>query len=206
MRQFLALTLSAALVGSILAPAFAKTPEPSIYAIAWQLDFKHGSPKRVVVGTDAYWYLTYTVANNTGDEQIFRPDFQMLTNEGKVIKSDRAIPAEVFDKIKGVEGNRLLQPLAKVAGSLRQGVDQAKDGVAIWPETTPRMGSFKIFIGGLSGEYVILNDDDGKPIMGPDNIPVMLRKTLEIDYQIYGDEFYPGRDDVHQLAEKWIMR
>jgi len=206
MRHFLALMLSAAVLTFVVTSAFAKTPEPSIYPISWQLDFKHGSPKRVVVGTDAYWYLTYTVTNNTGDEQIFRPDFQMLNKEGKVLKSDRAIPSEVFDKIKGVEGNRLLQPISKLAGPLRQGVDQAKDGVAIWPEVTPRMGSFKIFVGGLSGEYVILNDDDGKPVMGPDNIPVMLRKTIEIDYQIYGDEFYPGRDDVHQLAEKWIMR
>jgi len=136
MRQSLALILVAALAGSITAPTFAKTPQPSIYPISWQLDFKHGSPKRVVVGTDAYWYLTYTVTNNTGDEQVFRPDFEMLNKEGKVLKSDRAIPAEVFDKIKSVEGNRLLQPLSKVAGALRQGVDQAKDGVAIWPEVT----------------------------------------------------------------------
>jgi hypothetical protein len=206
MRQFLALMVSAVLVTFAAASAFAKTPEPNIYPVSWQLEFKHGSPKRLVVGTDAYWYLTYTVTNKSGDEQVFRPEFQMLNNEGKVLKSDHLIPSEVFDKIKGIEGNRLLQPLSKVAGPLRQGVDQAKDGVAIWPEVTPRMGSFKIFVGGLSGEYIILKDDDGKPVIGPDNIPVMLRKTLEIDYQIYGDEFYPGRDDVHQLAEKWIMR
>ena len=107
---------------------------------------------------------------------------------------------------KAIEGNKLLLPLSEVAGNLRQGPEQAKDGVAIWAETTPRMASFKVFVGGLSGEYVILKEDDGKPVMGPDNIPVMLRKTVEIDYQIYGDEFYPGRDDVHELSQKWVMR
>jgi hypothetical protein len=206
MRPFLALSLFASMLAMLASPLAAKTPEPSIYPVAWQLDFKHGSPKRVVVGTTGYWYMTYTVTNSSGAEQIFRPDFQLLTSDGKVMKSDHDIPPAVFDKIKAIEGNKLLLPLSEVAGNLRQGPEQAKDGVAIWAETTPRMASFKVFVGGLSGEYVILKEDDGKPVMGPDNIPVMLRKTVEIDYQIYGDEFYPGRDDVHELSQKWVMR
>ncbi|HSU67855.1 MAG TPA: hypothetical protein VLJ39_13345 [Tepidisphaeraceae bacterium] len=206
MRKILALTLLAAVASAFVMPALAKVPEPSVYPIAWELDFKHGAPKRVVVGQDAYWYITYTVTNNTGQEQVWRPDFQMLTNDGKVVKSDHEIPPPVFDKIKSLEGNKLLQRATQVAGPLRQGVDQAKDGVAIWPETTPRMGSFKIFVGGLSGEFVILKDDDGKEVKDADGLPVMLRKTLELDYQIWGDEFYPGRDDVHEMGHKWIMR
>lgn len=195
------------LLMAVAAPVFAgKAPEPSLYPIAWQLDFKHGQPKRIVSGETAYWYITYTVTNNTGQEQTWRPDFQMLTIDAKVIKSDHEIPAEVFDKIKNTEGSRFLEPASKIAGALRQGADQAKDGVAIWKEPNPRMGNFKIFVGGLSGEFVILKDDDGKPVMGPDNLPIMLEKTLELDYQIYGDEYYPGRDDVHETGHKWIMR
>jgi hypothetical protein len=195
-----------ALAGVVMA----KVPEPRLYPgngrFDFELDFKHGMPKRVVVGTDAYWYLTYTVTNNTQYEQTFRPDFQMLDADGKVIKSDHDIPPEVFIKIKAVEGNRLLQPLSEVAGVLHRGADQAKDGVAVWPEPMARMASFKIFVGGLSGEYVILKDDDDKPMTGPDGNPIMLRKTLELDYQIYGDEVYPGRDEVHEKGQKWIMR
>lgn len=206
MRRFLALVLLGTLAAATTLPTLAKTPEPSIYPIAWQLDFKHGIPKRIVVDQKPYWYLTYTVTNKTGDEQTWRPDFQMLSNDGKVLKSDREIPGNVFDRIKATEGARFMQPASQAAGPLRQGEDQAKDSVAIWPEPTARMGSFKIFVGGLSGEFTILKDDDGKEVNGPDNLPVMLRKTLEIDYQIYGDEFYPGRDDVHELAQKWVMR
>jgi hypothetical protein len=208
-RPFLPFMLFAAglIVAARPAPVSAKGyPEPSIYPISWELDFKHGDPKRVVVGTTPYWYVTYTVTNNSGAEQNFIPDFQMLTNDGKVVKSDRNIPIEAFDKIKSREGARLLQPASQIGGPLRQGPDQAKDGVAIWQEPTARMGSFKIFVGGLSGEYAILKDDQGQPVMDADKLPVMLHKTFEVDYSIYGDEFYPGRDDVHELKHSWIMR
>lgn len=207
MREALAFVLFSALLFVTAAPSrAAKHPEPSIIPIAWQLDFKHGSPKRIVVDTVPYWYLTYTVTNNSGDEQVWRPNFQMLTSEGKVIKSDRDIPAEVFDRIKLAEGSRFLQPSWKVAGPIRQGAGQAKDGVAIWKEPNPRMGNFKIFVGGLSGEFVILTDDEGNQVLGPDKMPVIVRKTLELSYAVYGDEFYPGRNEVHETGQKWVMR
>ncbi|HXE53084.1 MAG TPA: hypothetical protein VN541_08720 [Tepidisphaeraceae bacterium] len=207
MRQALVLVTLAAFGAAFVSPAHAKKyPEPSIYPIAWQLDFKHSEPKRVVVGTTPYWYMTYTVTNNTGQEQVWRPNFVMLTNDGKNIPSDRDIPIEVFDQIKASENNRFLQPAALVAGPLRQGPDQAKDGVAIWKEPNPRMGEFKIFVGSLSGEFVILKDDKDKPVEGPDKLPVILRKTLELDYAVYGDQYYPARHEVHATGEKWVMR
>lgn len=192
---------------SVTAPALAgKHPEPSIYPIKWQLDFKHGLPKRVVVNDVAYWYLTYTVTNDTGQEQIWAPKFDMMTSDGTIVHSDRDIPAEVFDHIFSIEKNRFLQSSNKVSGILHQGPDQAKDGVAIWKEPMPRMGNFKLFVGNLSGEYVILTDDDGKTTKDPDGQPVIVRKTLELDYVVYGDEFYPQRHEVHELGQKWVMR
>lgn len=189
------------------APALAgKHPEPSIYPIKWQLDFKHGLPKRIVVNDVGYWYLTYTVTNNTGEERIWAPQFEMMANDGTIIRSDLNIPAEVFDRINATEKNRFLQPANKVSGTLHQGPDQAKDGVAIWKEPTPRMGNFKIFVGNLSGEYVILTDDDGKAMKDPNGDPIIVRKTLELDYAVYGDEFYPQRHEVHELGQKWVMR
>jgi hypothetical protein len=160
-----------------------------------------------VVGTTPYWYLTYSVINKTGQEQVFRPDFVMVSNDGKVIKSDREIPAEAFQRIKSVERNRFLQSASEIGGPIHVGDDQAKDGVAIWKEPSARMGSFKIFVGGLSGEFVILKDDQDKPLIDPETKdPVIVRKTLELDYAVYGDEFYPGRDEVHETGQKWVMR
>jgi hypothetical protein len=157
-------------------------------------------------GPQPYWYMTYGVTNNTEKERLFLPIFEMLTRTGKVVRSDNAIPAKVFDAIRARENNRYLLPAAKIAGELRVGDDQAKEGVAIWPEPDPRMGTFSIFVGGLSGESVMLKDDKGEPVKDPSGQPVILRKTLEITYQIPGDERYPGEDPVNPKGEQWIMR
>jgi hypothetical protein len=39
----------------------------------------------------------------------------------------------------------------------------------------------------------------------PDDL-VILRKTLQLNYWIKGDEVYPGEDEVNQTAEVWVMR
>ena len=60
-------------------------PKPSPYPKSWELDFEHGTPTRVVVQVpgqnvpQAYWYMTYTVTNNTDTEQLFLPSFDMAT-------------------------------------------------------------------------------------------------------------------------------
>ena len=207
MRQILALVVVAALlIASPLPARGGKYPEPSIYPISWQLDFKHGTPRRLVVGTDAYWYMTYTVTNKTGQEQLWAPTFDLVANDGKIIKAGHDVNPAAFEKIKSIEKIQFLQPAAKSVGELHQGEDQAKDSVAIWKEPNPRMGTFKIYVTGLSGEVVVLKDDDGKEVKDPDGQPVLLRKTLELTYAVYGDEFYPQRHDVHFLSEKWVMR
>ena len=189
-----------------------KYPEPSIYPIAWQLDFKHSIPKRIVVDVPgqktptAYWYVTYTVTNNSKAEQDFLPDFQMVTQDGKIHPADKGIPLPVFDAIRKREANDLLLSAARIAGPLHQGEDQAKDGVAIWEEPLARMGDFTIYVGGLSGEYTRVKDTDGKTLNDADGKPVLLRKTLELNYVIWGDEIKPGLDEVHDKPERWVMR
>src|SRR5438270_6135421 len=131
-------------------------PKPSVFPTSWQLKFEHSAPKRIVVRSPgavnpaAYWYMTFTVTNNTTEEQRFLPVFEMLTNDGTVIRSDREIPAGVFDEIKKRERRKTLEPMEKIAGRLLIGDDQARDGVAIWKEPSTRMGTFHIFVGGLS--------------------------------------------------------
>src|SRR5436190_997985 len=65
-------------------------PKPSLYPKTWELSFEHGKPTRVVVQakpTDvprAYWYMIYTVTNNTDQEQLFMPSFELVTEDGTV--------------------------------------------------------------------------------------------------------------------------
>jgi hypothetical protein len=193
-------------------PALADYPKPSPYPIAWQFKFEHAAPKRVVVEIpgnaipQAYWYMTYTVTNNTGKEQMFLPSFELMTKDGKVIRSDIGIPLRVFEAIKQREKKQFLEPYPQIAGEIRLGEEQARDGVAIWPEPMAEMGSFSIFVGGLSGEIVMLKGADGKPINNAEGRPVILRKTLQLNYFVRGDEVYPGEDQVNENPENWVMR
>lgn len=192
--------------------AKADYPKPSPYPISWELTFHHDTPKRIVVNVPgqpapvAYWYMTYNVTNNTGQEQTYLPFFEMQTNDGQVIRSDKDIPQIVFDTIKKAENKPLLEPWTKIGGELRLGDDESKDGVAIWQEPTPRMGVFEMYCGGLCGEHVELKDGKGNIIKDKDGNPIILRKTLELTYHIRGDEVYPGEDEVNSEGEKWIMR
>ena len=179
-------------------------PKPSPYPKSWELKFEHGTPKRVVVAVPnsnvpkAYWYMTYTVTNDTDKEHLFLPALELLTEDGKVVRNDINIPRAVFDAVKKREGMRFLQPAELVGGELRLGPDQAKDGVAIWPEPSAEMGHFSIFVTGLSGETAT--------VKGPDGKDQILRKTLQLNYLIRGDDVYPGEDEVNENPQEWVMR
>lgn len=227
-RAVLSLTCCLIAAGLALAAAPAlglasDFPEPSPYPISWELRFEHGKPTRIVVpipevGPRAFWYLTYTVTNEGDEDQTFLPLFEMVTRDGRILPSDKNVPVQVFEAVKRREGNRFLQPKSKIGGVLRVGEDQARDGVAIWPEPMSEMGSFSIFVSGLSGETVTMKMVDGKPVkVKPENISqelkgvdkkdvVILTKTLQLNYVIFGDDVYPGIDEVNVRPEAWVMR
>jgi len=110
-------TLASLFCLSLLSAATARGgdfPEPSPYPISWELKFDHSKPKRIVVtspgqGSRAYWYVTYTVTNESKDDQTFLPIFEMVSKDGKILRSDKGVPPQVFDAIKKREGNRFLQ-------------------------------------------------------------------------------------------------
>lgn len=187
-------------------------PEPSPYPVSWELKFEYDTPRRIVVEVPgsstpkAYWYMTYTVTNQTDQDREFFPAFTLVTKDGKAIRSDKGVPKAVFDKIKLRTGNNLLESPIKVADVLRVGEDQARDGVAIWEEPDPEMGSFSIFVTGLSGESVALTGSDGQPITDKDGKPFILFKTLQLDYTVSGDEVYPGIDPIRKTHWRWVMR
>ena len=60
------------------------------------------------------------------------------------------------------------------------------------------MGAFSIFVQGLSGETARTKGPDGKD--------VTLRKTLQLNYLIRGDEIYKGEDQVNENPVQWVMR
>jgi hypothetical protein len=179
-------------------------PRPSPYPIAWEFDFKDETPRRIVVevregeAPQAYWYLPYTVTNDTDRERMFLPVFELLTEEGRVIRSDRGIPPAVFRAIRQREGRRFLESPLRVLGELRMGEDQARESVAIWREPPGGMREFTIFITGLSGEAM--------RVPGLDDEEIILRKTLQLDYRLRGQFARPASRDVIEVDRRWIMR
>lgn len=210
--RFIVATMLVALLSS-LAPAY---PKPSPYPISWDLKFDYQTPKRIVVRTapnrepEAFWYMTFTVTNLTRAEQNFLPRFELLDNEGVVNRSDDNIPLTVLETIRIKERNQRIEALNDLAGKLRIGEDQARDGVAIWREPSVKMGRFSIFAAGLSGESVILKDEKGNALerTNPEGRkePIVLWKTLQLDYHLPADEKNPGTDVLQLVEQQWIMR
>ncbi len=214
-----ALALAAACLPrpALAAPDF---PVPSPYPISWQLDFKHGLPTRIAVDVPgsatpkAYWYVTFTVTNNGDKEQRFYPQADLVTDDGKVHPADQNVPERAYDEIKGAERNPRLESFLTLNGPVRLGPAEAREGVFVWPETNLRMDHFQVYVAGLSGEAVTLKKgDDGKfakattaeQVASPAGL-VTLRKTLQLNFFIRGDEVFPGEDQVNADPEEWIMR
>jgi hypothetical protein len=213
-------------------PAVQKFPEPSIFPVSWELRFRHAAPKRIVVQLPqqkyaaAYWYMTYTVTNvpskDLGNEArpdpTFEPEADLIDNETKSHRANSAIPEGVFDAIKAREQNKLLTSPRKIGGPIAPGDEQARDGVLIWPEPLRKMGTFSIFIAGLSGETVTMKKVGEQYVAVPadkefeelkDVKPEdrrMLRKQLQLTYQVVGDEHAPADAPVVKKAETWVMR
>lgn len=211
------LICTAVVTGCLLTalPALAQEgrhPEPNPYPLSWELRFSSDVPRRIAVEVPgerlpkAYWYITYKVTNLTDRERMFLPVFEMLTDDGRVIRSDRNIPITAFEAIKARHGNPLLQSATRIAGPLLVGEDQVKYGVAIWEEPRPRVPGFTVFVAGLSGETATPTDPEGKPLLDKDGQPVVLRKSLALNYTTRGDEFYAGEDKVERLKRVWVMR
>ena len=212
--RFLKPILAAVVLASVAtftSTAPARYPQPSVYPIAWELDFKYETPRRIVVeipgqaAPKAFWYMTYVATNNTDQEQIFLPKFEMLTKTGQIVRSNRETSPAVFEAIARRERSKPLQPSLKLQGTILVGEDQAKYGVAVWEEVEARPGSFTIFVNGLSGETAPLTDSTGKPMMDKDNQPITLRKSRQLDYTVRGDELYAG-DPIEKTGDTWVMR
>ena len=179
-------------------------PEPSLVSDAWHLDFECQMPQTVAARDDNgqiqwYWYLVYQVENNTGEDQLFIPEVTLVTSSGLIMAADVGVPSTVFEKVKQESRNPLLERSSKVIGKILQGPDHAKDGVAIWAVPEEDVDAFTLLFSGLSGE----NQKIKHPITGE---PVLLRKTLMVDYSTPGTLDTPQDPTIVETDRQWVMR
>jgi hypothetical protein len=197
MKKFPLLTVVT--VAALGLAAFAQAyPKPSVYPTTWELKFEVGTPTRVVVGDRAYWYLTYSVTNHTGQERVFLPAFEVLTPNGVAVRTDRLIPIEVVSTVRKQAGNKLLEQANQIAGEIRLGIDEARDGVAIWPEANVEDREFTVFGTGFSGETAKVDLGEGKEMT--------LFKSIQLDYAITGDPKFRQVAEVREVGRSFVMR
>lgn len=196
-------------------------PKPSQAPIEWEIDFEHATPKPIYVKipgqtqAELYWFMVYKVTNRTGEDRFFVPDIVMYTATGQILQAGQGVNVTVYEQIKKLLNEPLLQDSVGMTGKLLQGADNAKLGVAIFKDFGPKAAAFDIFVGGLSGEYATVElptpievtqiTVDGEP-RTVTKTSVILGKTLKLAYSIR-TEARSRIDAKPQLDEKvWVMR
>ena len=129
------MVLSAIVVG---ATGLLSAPQPSLSPKSWELKFEFEHPRQILITLPGekkprlYWYMLYTVTNNTGRDVEFFPAFDLLTDTLELIPDNVGVRSVVFDEIKKLQKRPLLERPEDVAGRLLQGEDNARESVAIW--------------------------------------------------------------------------
>lgn len=198
----IALAIPAACL-SVAASALAVAPEPDPVPRRWELDVEPGKLRMITLDVDgqprSYFYLTYEVVNNSGEDVLFAPAFDLATHEGDILRSGRDVPLSVTKRIMDMLDNPLLQDQVEAIDQLLQGPENAREGLIIWPVPAMDAEQITVYLAGFSGET--------KTITVPDSEEsVVLRKVLMIRYNTGGTLQGRGLDAIPEVERRWIMR
>jgi len=206
MIRILALTLLTAIL-ALSAPITAlAAPEPSPVATRWQLDLRPG-PLRIATVMDeiglprTYYYLTYDVVNNTGQDIFFAPSFELASEDGEIRSAGKNVPSVVTNELLARLRNPLLldQITMATSGELLQGEENGRSGLVIWPAEGLKVDEIKVFATGFSGETRTIT----KPDTGEE---VTLRKTLMMIHETPGEITGKGDRPLSRVSQRWILR
>jgi hypothetical protein len=198
----IALALPAACL-SLAASVLAEAPEPDPVPRRWQLDVEPGKLRMITVEVDeqpkSYFYFTYEVVNNSGEDLLFAPAFDLATNEGDIVRSGRDVPLSVTKQIMDMLDNPLLEDQVEAIDQLLQGPENAREGLIIWPVPAMDAEQISVYLAGFSGET--------KTITVPDSEEsIILRKVLMIRYNTGGTLEGRGLKAIPEVERRWIMR
>jgi len=194
-------------------------PRPRVIPEAWQLNFIYSNPRAIRLKLQGqeepqtFWYMIYTVINQTGEDRRFRPEFVLYTQSGDLHRAGWGVRAGAFSTIKKLHNEPLLR--ATVSGKLLQGEDNAKHGVAIWPDFDPQSETADIFIGGLSGEtadvtlpkpikkVIRTRKGETKTII---KTKITLSRTLQLRFKFAGGVGSRHLNPPTLVDATWVMR
>ncbi|MBX3376627.1 MAG: hypothetical protein KF678_06450 [Phycisphaeraceae bacterium] len=203
-KVVVAIAMVGALVagGLALVPAAHAAPEPSPIPKRWQLEISTSPLMMAVVGGRSYFFMTYRVTNNSPQDQLFAPAFELATDEGDLVRSGRDVPVEVTREIITRLADPMIEDQISIVGNLLRGPENAKTGVVVWPMPQQFNAQISIFAAGFSGETAVVE----VPSASGKSEKKLLRKTWMMRYSLPG-QLKPGTGEAFLPVEsRWIMR
>jgi hypothetical protein len=181
--------------------AVAGHPKPAAVPYRWELDFTPGDLRLYIHPDDgaAYWYFTYAITNRTGREQTWAPELVLFTDDGHILRSGANVPPEVNASLLALLGNEFLEVQNEILGEIFPGKGHMKEGLVVWRAPAKDMTEMSLFISGLSGETARIRN----PVT---NDEVILRKTLQRDYLVPGNDAGRGSTPAELVGQRWILR
>lgn len=202
-------------IWAIIACACLAAPEPAIVPAPgqWTLKMEFTNPQQIIwpQGPDKkpmnFWYTIITLTNNTGNDVDFYPKCDLMTDSFQIIPAGKFVSTALFEQIKKRHKNRypFLELLNNAGTKILQGQDNTRDIAVIWPDFDAKASSVKLFITGLSNETAVVDNPISKDEMG---MPArtFLRKTLELNYSVRGDQDLRSPVSFVFQGKRWIMR
>lgn len=195
-------------VVGVVAVTVARPPEPNPVPVRWQLDLDVGPLRVASVDTPGqgpmlYFYLTYTVTNNTDQDILLAPSFELSTETGTNVVAGQGVPAAVTRELLERLGNPLLNDQVNMIGVLRRGEAHARDGLVVWPVRDVQADEARVYMAGFSGETTrvqVVDRQTGKPR------DVVFRKTLMAIHEVPGHVDNRGSAEIERVESRWIMR
>ncbi len=185
------------------APAVA-APQPDPIPRRWEFDVEPGALRATSVldengEPEAYFYLTYTVTNRTGQEQYLAPLWELATDDGRIVRSGSGVAPRVYDTLLERLRNPFIQDEVDIQGRLLTGREHQRQGIVVWPAANLSVDEVSVYGAGFSGEtrsYV--RPDTGES--------VVLRKTLTLRHAVPGT-LSPSLNPVLERTEStWTLR
>lgn len=201
---FLAAALS--LVAAVVLTGMA--PEPNPVPQRWQFDVRVGDLRFAKFETadgqlKGYFFLTYRVVNNTKEDLLLAPLFELATENGDVVRSGRDVPQAVTRKVMAEVDNPLAQDQISILGTLLQGEENGREGVVIFSAPDMSARELTVFATGFSGETAAYESKDAKTGKTKKEL---LRKTLSLTYRLPGDVMTRVNEAMPLFEQRWVMR
>lgn len=186
----------------------AMAPEPNPVPQRWQFDVYPGQLRFAKFETPdgqlrGYFFLTYRVVNNTREDLLLAPLFELATENGDIVRSGRDVPQSVVKKIMAEVDNPLAQDQISILGTLLQGEENGREGVVIFSDVDNSARDITIYATGFSGEtapYEVKDPKTGKVHKE------LLRKTLSLQYKLPGDVTGRVNEPLPLFEQRWVMR